>query len=80
MRVHVALLGYLSPPGAPSTLLADTPTFTYYDAATLGAHPHGGPPAGGTPITIRGRSLLGTYVGKMYTPSAGYRRLLSSAE
>ena len=78
--VRVAILGYLpATPAEPTTLLQDKPTFRYYDAATKSVHPRGGPPSGGTSITISGRSLTTGFLGDQYPAAHGYRTVFSSA-
>ena len=75
-KIRVALLGYLARSGEPTTLLNDMPTFSYFDAAVKTALPRGGPPNGGTVVTIQGRNLVTSYVSPtQYFPEGGSRFL-----
>ena len=71
-KIRIAFLGYLARPGEPSMMLSAVPTFRYYDAAVHTAHPSGGPPDGGTSVTLGGRALLGSFVPPtQYFPDGG---------
>ena len=59
VRLSVAILGYVT----AHTLLVDRPEFKYYDAAVHAINPQGGPPGGGTTLTLSGRALLDSYLG-----------------
>jgi hypothetical protein len=76
-RIHVALLGYVS---TRSTVLIDRLNFTYYDASVSRVHPRGGPPGGGTELTVNGRALQGVYRGTPLIAEGGRRQLLAAAE
>ena len=73
--VRVAVLGYVAAPGEPSTILADTPSFAYYDAAVRHIHPRGGPQTGGTTITVSGRALRSGFVGATFGGAGGHPAL-----
>ena len=71
VRIRIGLLGYI----APNTVLADIPSFQYYDAAVHSVTPHGGPLLGDTRVTLRGRGLNGQYTGGLFYPEGGYPKL-----